>query len=38
MTPPDRIPRRGWMAGTLWRAAAYDITWGGPPLLLLQVG
>jgi len=38
MTPPDRTPHDGWMAGTLWRAAAYNVAWGGPALLMLQVG
>ena len=25
---PDRTPHRGWMAATLWLAAAYNIAWG----------
>jgi hypothetical protein len=28
MTPPDRTPHDGWMAGTLWLAAAYNVAWG----------
>jgi hypothetical protein len=38
MTPPGRTPHDGGMAGTLWRAAAYNVAWGGPALLMLQVG
>jgi hypothetical protein len=38
MTLPDRTPHGGWMAGTLWLAAAYNVAWTTLVLLMLQVG